>query len=152
MKFIPNYRVCYGGRFYEAGAQVSIKADDADMMKRHGTVLDEPTPPPAAPKKPGRPRGGRTMDNLARLKLRTNEPDEAILEDCLESAKAAIMARRYPFQEWPEELEDRYLICSLDVRLTSITESGAGANLVMEKTLLAGPGNLLGFLNRSCRK
>ena len=26
MKFIPNYRVCYGGRFYEAGAQVSIKA------------------------------------------------------------------------------------------------------------------------------
>ena len=25
------------------------------------------------------------MDNLARLKLRTNEPDEAILEDCLES-------------------------------------------------------------------
>ena len=66
------------------------------------------------------------MDNLARLKLRTNEPDEAILEDCLESAKAAIMARRYPFQEWPEELEDRYLICSLDVRLTSITESGAG--------------------------
>ena len=33
------------------------------------------------------------MDNLARLKLRTNEPDEAILEDCLESAKAAIMAK-----------------------------------------------------------
>ena len=53
MKFIPNYRVCYGGRFYEVGAQVSIKAEDADMMKRHGTVLDEP---PAAPKKPGRPR------------------------------------------------------------------------------------------------
>lgn len=56
MKFIPNYRVCYGGRFYEVGAQVFIKAEDADMMKRHGTVLDEPTPPPAAPKKPGRPR------------------------------------------------------------------------------------------------
>ena len=56
MKFIPNYRVCYGGRFYEAGNQFSIKAEDADMMKRHGAVLDEPTPPPAAPKKPGRPR------------------------------------------------------------------------------------------------
>ena len=56
MKFIPNYLVCYGGQFYEAGAQVSIKDDDADMMKRHGTVLDEPTPSPAAPKKPGRPR------------------------------------------------------------------------------------------------
>lgn len=56
MKFIPNYRVCYGGRFYEAGSQVSIKAEDADMMKRHGTVLDEPTPPSVVLKKPGRPR------------------------------------------------------------------------------------------------
>ena len=59
------------------------------------------------------------MDNLARLKLRTNEPDGAILEDCLESAKAAIMARRYPFQEWPEELESRYLDlqfrCAMDI-------------------------------------
>ena len=56
MKFIPNYRVCYDGRFYEAGVQFPIKADDADMMKRHGTVLDEPTPPSVALKKPGRPR------------------------------------------------------------------------------------------------
>ena len=59
------------------------------------------------------------MDNLARLKLRTNEPDEAILRDCLESAKAAIMARRYPFQEWPYELERRYLDlqfrCAMDI-------------------------------------
>lgn len=49
------------------------------------------------------------MDNLARLKLRTGEPDEAILEDCLESAKSAILARRYPYGEWPDELESRYL-------------------------------------------
>ena len=49
------------------------------------------------------------MDNLARLKLRTGEADESILEDCLESAKSAIMARRYPYQEWPDELESRYL-------------------------------------------
>lgn len=59
------------------------------------------------------------MDNLERLKLRTNEPDDAILEDCLESAKAAIMARRYPFQEWPDKLESRYLDlqfrCALDL-------------------------------------
>lgn len=58
MKFIPNYRVCYGGRFYEAGVQFPIKADDADMMKRHGTVLDEPTPPPAAERRAGRSRRG----------------------------------------------------------------------------------------------
>ena len=31
------------------------------------------------------------MDNLARLKLRTNEPDEAILIDCLESAEVSIV-------------------------------------------------------------
>lgn len=49
------------------------------------------------------------MDNLERLKLRTGEPDEAILKDCLESAKAAILARRYPYGEWPDELESRYL-------------------------------------------
>lgn len=59
------------------------------------------------------------MDNLARLKLRTGEPDEAILEDCLESAKAAIMSRRYPYQEWPDELESRYLDlqfrCAMDL-------------------------------------
>ena len=58
MKFIPNYRVCYGGRFYEAGDQFPIKADDADMMKRHGTVLDEPTPPSATERRTGRPRRG----------------------------------------------------------------------------------------------
>lgn len=49
------------------------------------------------------------MDNLARLKLRTGEADESILEDCLESAKSAILARRYPYGEWPDELESRYL-------------------------------------------
>lgn len=59
------------------------------------------------------------MDNLARLKLRTGEADEAILEDCLESARSAIMARRYPYQEWPDELESRYLDlqfrCAMDI-------------------------------------
>ena len=59
------------------------------------------------------------MDNLARLKLRTGEPDEASLEDCLESARSAIMARRYPYQEWPDELESRYLDlqfrCAMDL-------------------------------------
>lgn len=65
------------------------------------------------------------MDNLARLKLRTNEPDEAILEDCLESAKAAIMARRYPFQEWPEELEDRYLDLQFRMAMDIYAKIGA---------------------------
>ena len=59
------------------------------------------------------------MDNLERLKLRTGEADEAILEDCLESARAAIMARRYPYGDWPDELESRYLDlqfrCAMDL-------------------------------------
>lgn len=48
------------------------------------------------------------MDNFDRLQRRTGEQDAALLMDCLESAKAAIMARRYPMREWPQELERRY--------------------------------------------
>ena len=48
------------------------------------------------------------MDLLQRLKVRTEESDEAILTDLLESAKAAIIARRFPFGDGAEELETRY--------------------------------------------
>lgn len=30
MKFISNYRVCYNGRFYEAGSPFQIRDEDAD--------------------------------------------------------------------------------------------------------------------------
>lgn len=65
------------------------------------------------------------MDNLERMKLRTNEPDEAILEDCLESARAAIMAQRYPFQEWPDELERRYLDLQFRMAMDIYAKIGA---------------------------
>lgn len=59
------------------------------------------------------------MDNLDRLKLRTGGKDEVLLLDCLESAKSAILSRRYPYGEWPEELESRYLDlqfrCAMDL-------------------------------------
>ena len=64
------------------------------------------------------------MDNLARLKLRTGEPDEAILEDCLESAKSAILARRYPYGEWPDELESRYLDLQFRCALAIFNKQG----------------------------
>ena len=70
------------------------------------------------------------MDNLARLKLRTGEADEAILEDCLESAKAAIMARRYPYQEWPDELENRYLDLQFRCAMDLYNRAGAEGQLV----------------------
>ena len=41
------------------------------------------------------------MTVLERLKLRTQEPDEAVLMDCIECAKNAILARRFPYQEFP---------------------------------------------------
>ena len=65
------------------------------------------------------------MDNLARLKLRTNEPDETVLEDILENAKAAIMARRYPFREWPEELETRYKDLQFRIAMDLYAKIGA---------------------------
>lgn len=59
------------------------------------------------------------MDNLERLKLRTGEADENILLDCLESAKAAIQSRRFPFGNQPDALEPRYedlqFRCALDI-------------------------------------
>ena len=64
------------------------------------------------------------MDNLARLKLRTGEPDEAILEDCLASAKSAILARRYPYGEWPDELESRYLDLQFRCALAIFNKQG----------------------------
>lgn len=60
------------------------------------------------------------MTNLERLKLRTMEPDERILEDCLESAKNAILARRFPFTDWeleilPPKYEDLQFRIALDL-------------------------------------
>ena len=49
------------------------------------------------------------MTQLERLKLRIPENDNELeLEDVLESAKAVILSRRYPFGEQPLELEEKY--------------------------------------------
>ena len=56
MRFIPKYRVGYNGKFYEAGCEFKIEPKDVDEMKRHGMVLDSPTPPRDEPKKAGRSR------------------------------------------------------------------------------------------------
>ena len=56
MRCIPKYRVGYNGEFYEAGREFEIDQKDADEMRMHGTVLDDPTPPPAEPRRPVRTR------------------------------------------------------------------------------------------------
>lgn len=70
------------------------------------------------------------MTNLERLQLRTQESDEAVLSDCLESAKAAIMSRRYPFGEWPDELEERYTDLQYRCALDIYNKAGAEGQLV----------------------
>lgn len=48
------------------------------------------------------------MNALERLKARTGETDVALLTDLLESARAAINARRFPYGDGTEQLEVRY--------------------------------------------
>jgi hypothetical protein len=49
------------------------------------------------------------MTPLERLKLRIPENDNELeLVDVLESAKAVILSRRYPFGEQPDALEKKY--------------------------------------------
>ncbi|NBI10251.1 DNA-packaging protein [Colidextribacter sp. OB.20] len=65
------------------------------------------------------------MDNLERMKLRTQEEDEAVLLDCLESARSAIMSRRFPFQPWPNELEPQYLDLQYRIAMDLFNKTGA---------------------------
>ena len=49
------------------------------------------------------------MTQLERLKIRIPENDnDNELEDFLESAKAVILSRRFPFGEQPTEIEPKY--------------------------------------------
>jgi hypothetical protein len=49
------------------------------------------------------------MTPLERLKLRIPENDNELeLVDVLDSAKAIILSRRYPFGDHPDEIEKRY--------------------------------------------
>lgn len=64
------------------------------------------------------------MDNMERMKLRTNEPDDAVLVDCLESAKAAILSRRFPFSEWPEEFPKEYVDLQYRIATAIYNKSG----------------------------
>ena len=69
------------------------------------------------------------MTNIERLKLRTGEPDEAILTDCLESAKSAILARRFPFGEPGPILEARYTDLQFRIALDLYNKIGAEGQL-----------------------
>lgn len=74
------------------------------------------------------------MDVLERLKLRLEAdsageeiPSDAVLLDCMETAKSAILARRHQVTqgEWPDELPKRYLDLQFRIVLEMVNKMGA---------------------------
>lgn len=65
------------------------------------------------------------MDILDRLQARTGETDTALLVDCAETAKAAILSRRYPYGNYPSALEARYADLQYRIALDLYNKIGA---------------------------
>jgi hypothetical protein len=66
------------------------------------------------------------MTQLERLKIRiTEKVDDIELEDILESAKAVILSRRYPFGEQPTEIEDKYKDLQIRIAVEMFNKRGA---------------------------
>jgi hypothetical protein len=67
------------------------------------------------------------MTQLERLKSRITEKDvsDTELEDILESAKAVILSRRFPFGEYPAEIEDRYKDLQIRIAIEMFNKQGA---------------------------
>lgn len=54
MRFIPDYRVCYKGEFYECGEEFNIDQADAEEMREHGEIVEESPPAVEKPRRGGR--------------------------------------------------------------------------------------------------
>lgn len=66
------------------------------------------------------------MTQLERLKIRiTEKVDDVELEDILESAKAVILSRRFPFGEQPEEIENKYKDLQIRIAVEMFNKRGA---------------------------
>lgn len=69
------------------------------------------------------------MDILARLQLRLTDgdkaPDDDVLEDCIETAKTAIMNRRFPYGDWPDSVEPRYQDLQFRIAMDLYNKIGA---------------------------
>jgi hypothetical protein len=66
------------------------------------------------------------MTQLERLKIRiTEKVTDAELEDILESAKAVILSRRFPFSEWPAEIEGKYKDLQIRIAVEMFNKLGA---------------------------
>lgn len=66
------------------------------------------------------------MTQLERLKIRiTEKVDDEVLSDILESAKAVIMSRRFPFGEQPTEIEEKYKDLQIRIAVEMFNKQGA---------------------------
>ena len=66
------------------------------------------------------------MTQLDRLKIRiTENVTDAELEDILESAKAKILSRRFPFGEQPTEIEEKYKDLQIRIAVEMFNKRGA---------------------------
>jgi hypothetical protein len=66
------------------------------------------------------------MTQLERLKIRiTEKVNDVELEDILESAKAVILSRRFPFGEQPLELEEKYKDLQIRIAIEMFNKRGA---------------------------
>lgn len=65
------------------------------------------------------------MTALERLKKRTGETDEDLLNDLLETAGEIILSVRFPNSEWPDEVEDRYKGLQIRIALDLYNKRGA---------------------------
>ena len=66
------------------------------------------------------------MTQLERLKIRiTEKVTDVELEDILESAKAVILSRRFPFGVQPAEIEDKYKDLQIRIAVEMFNKRGA---------------------------
>jgi hypothetical protein len=66
------------------------------------------------------------MTQLERLKIRiTENVNDVELEDILESAKAVILSRRFPFGDYPEDIEPRYKDLQIRIAVEMFAKRGA---------------------------
>ena len=66
------------------------------------------------------------MTQLERLKIRiTENVDDVVLEDILESAKAVILSKRFPFGDYPEDIEERYKDLQIRIAVEMFAKRGA---------------------------
>lgn len=70
------------------------------------------------------------MTQLERLKIRIPENNNDLeLEEFLESAKAIILSRRFPFGEQPLELEERYKDLQIRIAVELYNKQGVEGQL-----------------------